>query len=131
MMMIDLRCTQCGKRYGFKHRAGFPPRPCPKCGHPADPVSFRKDIAVIADFERLLALPLDQITPEDWRKARESAGLTLGQAEKLLGYPRRVLIALEAGPDKPDRMQALRMADVYGIRERGRDSREHKAGVGD
>lgn len=48
-------------------------------------------------------------------RARVLAGLSVGQAAKLLTMARVDLETLEAGENDPDEFTARRMADVYGV----------------
>jgi ribosome-binding protein aMBF1 (putative translation factor) len=111
--MIDVRCAQCGRRYGFCGRMADCPA-CPHCGAEPDRAELAATGAKLAETRRLL---LSNPTQEICQRQRVLAGLSLGQAAKLLGMERRVLADIEDGRAPLPAELAARMAAVYGVGE--------------
>lgn len=90
---IDVRCAKCGRKYGWFGEIMDQPN-CPKCGHPPDKEKLKTDEAHFKEIEELLlSRPHKNIA----RKQRKLAGLTIGQASKLLEIDVLQLAAIERG----------------------------------
>ena len=114
MPMIDLRCAACGKRYGY---AGEPADrvPCPRCGHEPDPTAAAHDQAILDEFRELLHEWRDRKTLVKPGRQRMAAGLTRGQAAKVLGVSREALADIEEGRAGLSAELAKAMAAAYGL----------------
>ena len=110
---IDATCRSCRKRIGWFGRAVDQPA-CPRCGWKPDRASLEADQTAMNDFRELLA-GLRKANPgwEHWRKARVAAGLTLGQAAKLLDVAPSDLSKIEQGKRQPSEALTGRMSRCY------------------
>jgi DNA-binding transcriptional regulator YiaG len=86
---------------------------CPRCFAKPDPAALESDAAKIDDFRRLIALKPAEAAPSDLKKMRVQAGLTLGQAARLLGIERATLAACEAGLTQLGQEEASKMSELY------------------
>ena len=73
------------------------------------------DKAHLASLLRVMQLSAGVMEPGEWRQAREYAGLSLGQAAKLLGTPRADLERIEAGTLRPSAAVMEQMDVIYGL----------------
>lgn len=90
---IDASCPKCGKRFGWCGKLTDMPN-CPRCGREPDRAKLAADQAEMDAFQQLL---LTRPNASVCRKQRVAAGLTLGQAAKLLGVEPRLLADVEHG----------------------------------
>lgn len=109
--MMDATCP-CGKRIGWRGDAVDRPA-CPRCGHRPDQAVLEADDRTLQETMALLTTPPTSAT---CRRQREIAGLTPGQAAKLLGIIPAQLADYEAGEGTriPEEI-AAKMAEVYGL----------------
>jgi DNA-binding XRE family transcriptional regulator len=118
-MMMDLQCKKCKHRYGFSAPVGVKPVPCPKCGTFPDAAVWEKDQKEIAGFVHLLNMSKNgTMDAADWRKARETSGLTLEQAAKLMDVRKEEILTVEdpAG-QKPTIAFVQRLIEAYGLEQ--------------
>ena len=113
--MIDTRCQKCGRRFGWPGRVLDAP-PCPHCGHRIPAADLGHDHEQIEDFRRLLAeRPSRTARAATRARARFAAGLTHGQAARILGVSVGVMFAVTAGLADPLPWFADRMREAYGL----------------
>jgi len=110
----DATCPKCKRRYGW-HGEVIDWPPCPHCGHRVDPEIIKRDADEIADFKALLAeRPLKTSAPKRV-KQRQAAGLSFGQAVKILGIHPIELKMIETGEIDPLPDLEKRMIEAYGL----------------
>jgi hypothetical protein len=109
--MIDARCEKCGKWIGWCGSAANRPA-CPKCGHRPDQADLDAADAEMKKFEELLA---SRPNASVCRQQRVAAGLTLGQAAKLLGMEAKDLSDVESGRRPLGDTLRDMMAQCYGV----------------
>src|SRR4051794_15854977 len=109
--MIDVSCRKCGKRYGFTGRLTDCPA-CPKCGAEPDRARLESDQK---HLDELRALMRARPTRANCSRQRTAAGLSLGQAAKLLGIEPRALADVENGRAYLSADLAAGMAEVYDV----------------
>lgn len=115
---IDATCPKCKRHIGWYGDAKD--RPACACGHQVPREQLEGDAAKLDDFRRLLATSPHKADGETLRKQRLAAGLTLGQAVKVLGVQGLTLSglsAVEQGLEKPSRILAAAMVEAYGLDE--------------
>lgn len=110
--MIDVRCAVCGRTYGFVWVEGAPPKPCTYCGA-APSEQMVADMRHVAEMVALLDKHADGMTPAELTRARVAAGLTLGQAAKILGLTPEQLADVENGDRKLDQRLAVAIDNAY------------------
>jgi DNA-binding XRE family transcriptional regulator len=87
---------------------------CPRCGAKPDRVALERDQYEMDQFRELLAEMKERIPGwSRWRKVRIAAGLTLGQAARLLGVERMTLGLIEQGEASALPSLAKSMATCY------------------
>ena len=113
--MIDARCPKCRHWFGWAGR-GLDAPPCPRCGHRIPDTDLEHDQVEIENFRQLLRERPDRTgAKEFWNRARFAAGLTHGQASKILGIGVGDLIAISEGRAEPLSWLAKRMRELYGL----------------
>jgi DNA-binding XRE family transcriptional regulator len=115
--MIDVSCPKCGKRYGFTGRMTDCPA-CPKCGAEPDRAALEHDEKQMEEFKTLLHSRPKQ---SNCSRQRVAAGLSLGQAAKLLGIEPKALADVENGRADLSADLAGKMAEVYDVGITGKD----------
>jgi DNA-binding XRE family transcriptional regulator len=115
MTMFDVRCSGCGKRYGFAAEAVTACPPCPRCHAGPDRSALEADQAKIDEFREFLREWKDRGRLNRPGRIRVAAGLSFGQAVRLLGVDAQALRDIEAGRAEPSADLAAKMAETYGV----------------
>lgn len=111
MPMIDVSCPGCRKRYGFSGEIIDCP-PCPRCGKAPDRDALESDQKKMDGFRELLrTLP----AKHNCARQRQAAGLTAGQAAKVLGVTPEELHGIEQGPHPLTADMRAKMIRAYGL----------------
>jgi DNA-binding transcriptional regulator YiaG len=112
--MIDATCPKCKKRIGWQGSMLDQPA-CPRCGTQAQVEDLSALQQLLDQDHRLIATHPRDASPRDLQTMRVMAGLSLGQAARLIGIERRDLERFEAGDmELKDFPQfADRMAEIY------------------
>lgn len=118
---FDATCPKCGRSFGWYGSLVSRPA-CPKCGHQI-PLEERVDAqAKMDEFRKLMEASPHKANGQTLRKQRLAAGLTLGQAVKVLGVPGLTLTglsAIEMGAAPASEQIAAAMVKAYGLDEDG------------
>jgi DNA-binding XRE family transcriptional regulator len=112
--MIDVRCRHCRKRYGYCGEPRDCPA-CPYCSAEPDRAALDHDQEQMDEFRTWLSEWKDRKKLARPGRVRMAAGLSLGQAAKLLGVGRELLAKVETGEVEPSADLTARMAETYGI----------------
>lgn len=119
--MIDATCPKCRAHIGWYGEVTDRPA-CHRCGHQVPREQLESDKAKMDEFRAMMAASPHKADGATLRKQRLAAGLTLGQAVKVLGVPGLTLTMLsniEIGMEKPSPRLAAAMAKAYGLDEEG------------
>lgn len=111
--MMDATCPKCNRRVGWAGEVTDRP-PCHRCGHQVTRQELEADRAKFAEMRRLFDLHPSDATPAELIAMRKMAGLSRGQAAKLVGVPIAHVIRWENGTGKPTMPEANKLAEVYG-----------------
>lgn len=112
----DATCPKCKSHIGWFGR--LTDRPACKCGHQIPRAELDQAESKMEEFRTLMATSPHKADGETLRKQRLAAGLTLGQAVKVLGVSGLTLAGLsrvEQGVEKPSERLASAMAKAYGL----------------
>lgn len=93
-MAIDFVCSRCRWRSGWIGDSAEIRR-CPRCGKV--PFGMAKDLQTIQELMELMEIKASQMTPQQLRQSRVNAGLSEGQAAKLIGITKDDLRHIESG----------------------------------
>ena len=113
LMFMDATCPRCGKRIGWYGDVSDRP-PCGGCGHQISPEATAADQAAMDEFREILAGKAGEGDGPTLARNRELAGLSVGQAAKLLRIPRSVLERIESGESTPGQDLRDLMGQIYG-----------------
>lgn len=112
----DSTCGSCRRRFGWVGEPEDAPLTCPHCDADLARLneSIRDDCKRIAEDLQVVRRPAAECSPADLARKRELAGLSVGQAVRLLDTTRGRLEGTEAGTIRLTAELGRRMDRVYG-----------------
>ena len=114
---FDASCPQCRRRFGWHGRIGDRPS-CPHCGHKPAQATLDRVALRVEEFKLLMRTHPAKATGKQLAAQRAAAGLTLGQAARILGVERIHLCQIEEDVATLPPELAERMIEAYGLEVR-------------